>query len=86
MLHNKILSDLGVNYLVYSHLAAKFVRMCLKKEFLVEANARNRSSILIHQYENNKKGELVTTLVIGRNVEVPQVADLDGAIMESYEN
>lgn len=55
MKHNKLLNDLGVNYLVYSHMAAKTVRKCLKKQFLADAIVRDQGHIDIYKFENKKK-------------------------------
>lgn len=64
MKHNKLLNDLGVNYLVYSHLAARIVRRCLKKQFLADARVRDQSHIQINKFENKKKGNRIYPLRI----------------------
>lgn len=52
------------SYLMYSHISAKLVRRALKKEFLDNAIARERSLINIYKYKDGKKGDLVVPLKI----------------------
>lgn len=66
MSHNKLLNDLEVNYIMYSHIAAKIVRQCLKKQFQAEAKNREKSHIQIYKLEKKKK-TLLESLVIGRS-------------------
>lgn len=51
---------------MYSHIAAKIVRKCLKEQFQAEANNREKSHIQIFKLENNRK-ILIETLALGSN-------------------
>nr|CAI5831536.1 unnamed protein product [Callosobruchus analis] len=63
--HIPLLKKLDVNYLVYSHISAKLLRAALKPQFKPDLSKKHRSVILIHKFENGKKGDLVHPLIIG---------------------
>ncbi|KAF7278932.1 hypothetical protein GWI33_007835 [Rhynchophorus ferrugineus] len=56
MLHKPIYKKLGMNYITYSALAAKYTRRALKKNFLKEAFSREISLINIFYMVNGKRG------------------------------
>lgn len=65
MIHDKLLYELGVNYLFYSHIAAKVLRRCLKKQFIADALARENSYIQIFKVQGNKKREMIEPFKFG---------------------
>ncbi|CAH1107177.1 unnamed protein product [Psylliodes chrysocephalus] len=57
MLHSTLLKKLNVNYILYSHVAAKTVRQSLKQELLKSARGRDVTSIKLFNFKDGVKGE-----------------------------
>ncbi|KAL1517790.1 hypothetical protein ABEB36_001513 [Hypothenemus hampei] len=55
--YKQIYKKVGINYLIYSHIAAKITRRALKSEFLQDALHRDVSLITIFHMKNGKKDE-----------------------------
>ncbi|CAG9816411.1 unnamed protein product [Phaedon cochleariae] len=64
MIHNSLLKRLNINYIFYSHIAARTVRKSLKPEFLKSAMLREQSVIKIYSYKNGKKSHEVHPLTV----------------------
>ncbi|CAG9770656.1 unnamed protein product [Ceutorhynchus assimilis] len=60
--HKDIYKNIGISYLIYSHIAAKITRRALKKEFLKDAFSREVCMINISHYKNGVKGEVFIPL------------------------
>ncbi|CAH1979545.1 unnamed protein product [Acanthoscelides obtectus] len=76
LIHNSLMKKLKVNYLIYSHISAKLLRTALKPELKKNFDNKYRSLIQIFKFENNKKGDLVQTLVIGERKEEDEHHDV----------
>ncbi|VEN36081.1 unnamed protein product [Callosobruchus maculatus] len=63
--HITLLKKLEVNYLVYSHISAKLLRMALKPEFKPDLTKKHKSVINIYKFKNGIKDDLVHPLTIG---------------------
>ncbi|KAG5900460.1 hypothetical protein JTB14_029346 [Gonioctena quinquepunctata] len=64
MNHQALFKKLNINYLIYSHISAKVVRRCLKKEFLPSALEREKSVIQIFSFKGGERGDEVGPLKI----------------------